>query len=195
MNAFLIAYNRIQKRVRELSWKLLIVLSAAVVISVNLVSSSGVVGLIGRFLTFDPATAYYRQMTWRYGLQSVYKYPLFGLGFESYQRPQWMLTSSIDAHWLLLAMRFGIVPAIGMLLASIIALIALARASIKASRTDQQFYRGIAISLFCMIVAMFSVALWGNLQSWFNILLGGCVACAQHVYKPVTIVLEPVTSP
>lgn len=187
MNAALIAFDRIQRFTKDLSWRFLIVSGTVLTLIINTVSGSGVAGLVGRYLTFDPFTAYYRQLTWRYGSQSVMRHPWFGIGFESYERPAWMITNSIDAHWLLLAMRFGLVSAIGFFLASVLALIGLARASTHAAYVDQRFYRGIAIALFSMVFAMFSVSLWANLQTWFNILLGGCVACSQHTYRRVRV--------
>lgn len=186
-NAALVAYDHVQRATREMTWRGLIIVGTIVTATINLVSDSGVAGLVGRYLTFDPFTAYYRQLTWRYGTQSVWAHPWFGIGFETYQRPTWMVSDSIDAHWLLLAMRFGLVAAVGYFLASVMALISVSRASVAASYADQKFYRGIAISLFSMAFAMFSVALWGNLQTWYNVLLGGCVACSQHTYRRVRI--------
>ena len=51
-----------------------------------------------------------------------------------------------------------------------------------ANRADAGFYRGIAMSLGLLIVMGFSVAYQGGTLTWFTILLGGCVACAQHTY-------------
>lgn len=189
LSIFLIAYDRIQRSVRELNWSIMVIGGGGLLLLLNTVSNSGAANLVGRYLTFNPATSYFRQLIWQYGTQSVWKHPWTGIGFESYERPVWMYTQSIDAHWLLLAMRFGLPAAVAMFAATVLALFALSRASVNAIPGDQRFYRGIAISLFVMAVAMFTVALWGNLQSLFNILLGGCVACAQHSYMRVRIKL------
>lgn len=187
VSLFLIAYDRIQRSVRELNWSMLVIGGGGILLLLNTVSNSGVANLVGRYLTFNPATAYFRQLIWQYGTASVWKHPWVGIGFESYERPVWMYTQSIDAHWLLLAMRFGLPAALALFAATVLAVLALSRASVKALPGDQRFYRGMAIALFTMAVAMFTVALWGNLQSLFNILLGGCVACAQHSYMRVRV--------
>lgn len=180
LSYLLVAFDKLQHLVRELSWTLLIGATSLFLLLVQMTSNSGVPMLIGRYLTFDPATAYYRQLIWRYGMESVWANPWTGIGFAGYERPIWMISESIDSHWLLLAVRFGILPAAALLMATVMALVALSRASMTAPPPDQRFYRGIAVSLFVMALSMFTVALWGSIQCWFNILLGACVACALH---------------
>ncbi|MFA7585209.1 MAG: O-antigen ligase family protein [Novosphingobium sp.] len=176
----LLFYDWLQRRVRELNWRLLIVASSAFAAMLQLASNSGVAGLIGRYLSFDSQTYYFRTLIWRYGLQSVEKHPWFGIGFAGYERPGWMITESIDAHWLLLAVRFGLPPALALFAATVLAIAMLGHASKHARRVDQRFFRGMAIALFVMLMAMFSVAIWSSLQTLFNLLLGGCVACTQQ---------------
>jgi O-antigen ligase len=142
-----------------------------------------VTGFVTRYLTLNQDTAFFRTLIWEFGSKAVMTNPMFGIGFEGYERPEWMLTESVDAHWLLLAMRFGLPAVIALGLSVIVALFALARASVKAPRVDQAFYRGIAISLFVLSLMMFTVTLWGGVLNWFNLLLGGCVACAQRSFR------------
>ena len=183
----LMAYDKIQASVRELSWRLLVIGSFSVAVILNTISNGGLVSVVGRFLTFNPATAYYRQLIWEYGWRSVKAHPLFGIGFDQFERPVWMISQSVDAHWLLMAVRYGLPAALALFAATLLAIVSLAQASVTANRSDRSFYRGIAIALFVMAYAMFTVTLWGNLQSLFNIMLGGCVACAQHTYRRVRI--------
>lgn len=180
-------YEWLQDQVRELSWRLFVTLGLIVFGALNIVSDSGFVGVVSRYLTFNPATAYYRQLIWRYGTQSVEAHPVFGIGFAGYARPRWMVSGSVDAHWLLVAIRFGLLPSVLILTSVILALVALGRASANAPRTDRKFYRGIAIALFVMGLSMFTVTLWGGVLTWFNLLLGGCVACAQRNYKKIEV--------
>lgn len=175
----LVALDKVQRHVRELSWTLMIGAGCAVLLTVQYVSNSGVPSLIVRYLTLDSGTAYFRQLIWRYGTATVSKHPLTGIGVADYERPSWMVAGSVDAHWLLLAIQYGLFPAVALLLTTLLALIAMSRASVSLPPLDRRFSRGIAISLFVMALSMFSVALWGGLLSWFNILLGMCVTCAQ----------------
>ncbi len=180
-------YEWVQERVRELSWSLLMVCSLFAFVILDLTSRSGVISLISRYLTLDPTTAYYRQLTWQFGLDSVKAHALFGIGFAEYDRPTWMISGSIDAHWLLLAIRFGLPTALMYFSAVVVTLWALSRASVRAPRADRRFYRGIAIGLFVMALSMFTVTLWGGVQNWFTLLLGGCVACSQRNFKPIKL--------
>jgi len=182
----LIAYDMIQRQVRELSWRILVYGGIFIMILLQVASKSGVPNLIARYLTFDAQTAFYRTSIWNWGMASIRSSPWFGIGYEDYDRPVWMTAGSVDSHWLLLAMRFGIVPSFALMLAVVMALFALGRASARVPAADQKFYRGIAISLFIMALAMFTVMLWGGVQMWFTILLGGCVACAQRSFRPLS---------
>jgi hypothetical protein len=179
----LIIYERLQQRIRELSWTLLLSSAGVVIVLVEVTTNIGFTGFVTRYLTLNQSTAFFRTLIWEFGSKSVMNNPLFGIGFESYERPDWMLTESVDAHWLLMAMRFGLPAVIALVLAVVVALVALSRASVLVSRVDQSFYRGIAISLFVLSLMMFTVTLWGGVLNWFNLLLGGCVACAQRSFR------------
>lgn len=183
----LIAFEFIQRHVRELSWRLLVVAGVVFIILIETVSDSGVIGLTSRYLTFSAQTAFYRQLIWDFGMQTLANSPWFGIGFSEYERPDWMVSNSVDSHWLLLALRFGSPAALAILAAVIIALLGLSRASMSVPRADQLFYRGIAISLFVLATMMFTVYLWGGIAMWFTIMLGACVACSQRSYKAIKV--------
>ena len=183
----LIAFEFLQRHVRELSWRLLIAGGIVFVALIEMVSNSGIIGLVSRYATFNAQTAYYRQLIWDFGLQTVWQNPWIGIGMADYQRPAWMISNSVDAHWLLLALRYGIVPAICLLGAVVLALVGLGRASTKVPRADQLFYRGIAISLFVLALMMFTVYLWGGVATWFTVILGACVACSQRSYTEIKV--------
>jgi hypothetical protein len=183
------AYEWLQDRVRELNWTIMSIVGVIVLLALQVVSNSGLVGVIGRYLTLNSGTAYYRQLIWRYGSASVRSHPLFGIGLSEYDRPVWMISASVDAHWLLLAMRFGLITAVAYILAVIVTLFALSSASVRAPTADRKFYRGIAIALFVIALSMFTVTLWGGVQNWFTLLLGGCVACSQRTFKRIRVEL------
>jgi O-antigen ligase len=148
----------------------------------SVVTNSGVITLLIRYATLDPTTGYFRHAIWQYASISVWQHPLYGIGFDNYRRPDWMVTASIDAHWLLLAVRYGLPVALAMFAASILAIGGLVRAERLANKRDSGFYRGILISFGTLVLMAFTVTLQGGVLTWFTILLGGCVACAQHVY-------------
>lgn len=181
----LVFYDHLQRRVRELSWPLLLSVIAAALIMIHLVSNEGLLGVMIRYLTFNPETGYFRSLTWQFGSASVAAHPWFGIGVEDYARPAWMVSASVDAHWLVLAMRYGLPAALAQGLGVLAALWMLTRAARLAPTVDQRFYHGIAISLSVLSVMMFTVMLWGGTLVWFYLLLGLGVACAQSEPEPV----------
>jgi hypothetical protein len=177
-----LVYDAITRQVKGLSWPVLIYTLVGGLLLTSVVTNSGVVNLLIRFATLDPTTGYFRLAIWQYASESVWAHPVFGIGFEDYSRPSWMVTSSIDAHWLLLAVRYGLPGAIAMFSASVIAIAGLVSAERLANRRDAAFYRGILISFITLVLLAFTVTLQGGILTWFTVLLGGCVACAQHAY-------------
>jgi hypothetical protein len=176
----LLFYDWLCSKVKELSWRWLTSIGAICIVIINIVSNRGLDDFIIQFGTLDPATGYFRQMIWTYGMQSVYHHPLFGIGFNDYQRPVWMVTNSVDAYWLLYAIRYGPLAAIFPLAACFSAIFALVRSEAYASPSDARFYRGIIIGFSVLVLMGFTVAFQGGTLTWFTLLLGGCVACAQH---------------
>lgn len=183
LSIFLMTYEHLQQRVRELNWPYLFALVAAAWLVVDFLSNSGALNVLIRVISLDPATAYFRLLIWDFAGDSVWYHPWFGVGFAAYARPAWMVSESIDAHWLLLAVRFGLPAAIAQGAAVLVAVWALAHSSSMASGPDRLFYRGLAISVAVFAIMMFTVTLWGGTLSWFNLLLGGAVACAQRSYR------------
>lgn len=173
LNIAFVFFDWIQRRVRELSWSLVIYTLSIVIISLQLFSKNGVVPIIYRYLTLNPATGYFRTLIWQYAGADAFKHPWFGLGYEEYTRPSWMGTSSIDAHYLFMAVSYGMVPALiyFFLAVSIIAVlgrhVSLARTSIARNA-----FLALAISLTVTLILMFTVTFWGATLAWFNLTLG-----------------------
>jgi len=178
----MLLYDWLTRQVRELTWPVLFTGLAIAIAGISFLSKGGPIGLFIRFATLDPSTGYFRVAIWQYATQSVLAHPWVGIGFDPYRRPDWMLTTSIDAHWLLYAVRFGLPAALALFFACIAALGGLFRAEAMANVADAGFYRGIAMSLSMLIIMGFSVTYQGGTLTWFTILLGACVACAQHSY-------------
>lgn len=179
----LISYDRLTRIVHGLNWRQFLLLLSLSLFVIQLAVGGGVLGFVTRYLTFDSWTAYFRQFIWQYGSQSVMNHPMFGIGFEPYERPEWMVTQSVDNHWLLFAMRYGLPCGVAIFSAGIVALLGLGRSASHAPTTDARFYRGIAIALALLMLMMWTVTLQGGTLTWFTLLLGGCVACGQHSFR------------
>ncbi len=108
---------------------------AALYIAASIASTRGPIAVIATSMTLDPWTGFYRLQIWENGMNNVWMYPITGLGLAEWDRPAWMVSSTVDALWLVIMMRMGI-PALLML---IIAIWLLARAvykrAIAAART------------------------------------------------------------
>ena len=71
--------------------------------------------VLARVVAFSSSTAWNRYLIWQFGSAELMRHPIFGMGlFEDWQRAPWM-PASIDNHWLLMSMRYGL-PGIGLLL-------------------------------------------------------------------------------
>ena len=183
----MIGYDWLTRKVAELTWPLLFTFFALFLGGVEVYSKSGLIPLVVRFLTLDPTTGYFRLLIWQFGWISVLHHPWFGIGLSDYSRPEWMISNSVDAHWLLLAMRYGVIPSAALFISCLSALFALGRSQAYANPRDRRFYRGIMFSLFTFVVMGFTVYIFGGTQTWFTILLGACVACSQHGFSWVVI--------
>lgn len=167
-------YELIKRRVASLSWPLAVTVLTIAAIVIQFASKGGLVSIIFRYLTFDPATGYFRSLIWRFGSADVLRHPLFGIGFNEYQRPSWMITASVDAHWLLIALQFGLPAALSLLIASVSAAVSVGRVASRRelSPETRSLLVAVSISLSISIIAVFSVAIWGHIYSWFMFTVG-----------------------
>jgi hypothetical protein len=97
-------------------WKLLWLFVLAMYVFISMISNQSVPGFLLTHFSFDASSAYYRILIWHFGSRSALNHPVFGTGFDSWDRPDWM-PPSIDMFWLYNAIVFGIPAAILMLTA------------------------------------------------------------------------------
>ncbi|MDX2307532.1 MAG: hypothetical protein NW216_04770 [Hyphomicrobium sp.] len=142
-------------------------------IGVAAVSPKSPIELLIVGATFDPWTGLYRIMIWTHGLENVWAYPFTGIGLAEWERPRWMVSSTIDAYWLVLPMRSGI-PALLLLSLTIVMLgrgvIRRAVGSRDAER--RRIGSGWMISLvaFCLLGA--TVHFWNVPHALFFFFIG-----------------------
>lgn len=187
----LVAYDRLQRMITVLTWGRFMLAVGMMLAAGQILSQNGITAAIGR-LTINPATAAYRRMIWQYGSLSVERHPWFGIGFSNYDRPGWM-TSSVDHHWLLLAMRHGLIVPVFFGLAVFVALWLAFRRSAVLPALDRNLVFAAAVSLLAFAIAGLTVAFFGSALAWFNILLGltmslGLSASASGALRPPGLV-------
>jgi O-Antigen ligase len=148
-------------------------LIAGLFIGISLVSSRGPFGLVATGLTLDSWTGYYRLQIWIHGLENVWANPWTGIGLADWQRPWWMVSDTVDAFWLVIAMREGI-PGF-LLLALAIAMLASAvvSRSVRSASIDTRYImRGWMISLIALCLVGATVHYWNVLYAYFFFFLG-----------------------
>ena len=82
-------------------------LAASIYIAIDLLSNRNPFQVFVTYLAFSSHTAYGRLIIWDQGTKSIYKNPVFGVGFGDWERYYW-LSESVDMFWILPAMRHGI---------------------------------------------------------------------------------------
>ena len=81
---------------------------AGLYIGASLVSTRGPIAVIATSMTLDPWTGFYRLQIWENGIDNVWQYPLTGIGLADWERPAWMVSSTVDAFWLVIMLRTGV---------------------------------------------------------------------------------------
>lgn len=162
-------YDFIQKRVAFLNWFLFINASLFTALTLHLISQKGLINVIIRY-TLNPTTGYYRLLIWEFGTKSVEKNPLFGIGYSRFDALDWM-GDSIDAHFLSLAIRYGLPAALPLFVAAVLPIWACARAASLTSGPNSATAVGLAVTFVILAVAAFTVTYYGGMLIWFMVLL------------------------
>jgi O-antigen ligase len=174
----LTGYDWLSERIENISWRVFLFFAGVFVMVAELATSAGTFGLVMRFASLNSVSAYNRVLIWDHGSRSVAKHPWFGIAYAEWERPQWM-SASMDHFWLLMAVRFGILPSVLVALATIAAVVLLMRASLTGNYVDRRFVRAIAITLAVFGFGIISVALWQSAHVWFFMLIGLAVSIAH----------------
>jgi O-antigen ligase len=152
-------------------WKLLVGLAILAFVVIEVGSNRTAFQVMSSYLAFDPGTAYWRVLIAKYGLEEVWRHPVFGLGQKDWVRPSWMHDPTVDNFWLLQGMRHGIpgfLFAVGLYVCCILQLVRARPADSDARRNRD----GLAFSLIGLGVAIITVHLWGATYNFFLFLLG-----------------------
>jgi O-antigen ligase len=172
VHGFLLTWNRLL-RATKLRWKILIGLLASVYVFVGLVANRSALEVATGFFVFDPVSYWFRKMIWDAGSASAMNHPLFGVGLNDWDRPEWMPVS-IDNYWLSNAVTHGLPAAV--LLVLIIVSIVLPLSLKKGLDEKLVAYRtGFLITVAGFCIALSTVALWNASLAMFFFMLGGGV--------------------
>jgi O-antigen ligase len=144
----------------KISWWTITGLLMLLFWTMHMASKNGIIYVIAR-LTLTPDTAGYRIHIWEWGSLSVEKHPWFGIGYRQWERANWM-GESVDAHFLLLAIRHGLVVPIMMLAAILYGMIRLGMIVPNLRPKDREFAVGINICVFMFVLVGQTVTYFGS---------------------------------
>lgn len=170
IQGMLLSWDRLLKGIQA-RWKILWASFGTIYVFLSLASNRSVYALaVGHAPLFDQQTAYYRLLIWKYGSASVLKHPLFGIGYNEYERESWMV-SSIDMFWIIHSVMFGLPAGLMLFLAfgSLIYAVSLKKG------LDQRTTEYRTAYLICMagfFIAGWAVHFWNATYVWFVFLLG-----------------------
>jgi hypothetical protein len=138
-----------------------------------LVSNRSPIHIIATSMTLDSWTGFYRIQIWTHGLENIWMSPFIGIGQAEWARPQWMVSSTIDAFWLVTAMRTGI-PAFLLLVAAILLLgrAAVVRGCRSRDANISRIAMGWMMSLIALCLIGTTVHFWNVLLAYFFFFLG-----------------------
>ena len=154
------------------AWKVLLISGALIYTVLELASNKSALVAISSRLAFNSGTTYYRTLIWEYGSQQVMRTPIFGNGYNYWPRPVWMLTSSVDNYWLLMAMVHGL-PALIFFAGSIFyAFFAVNRNTGQGDEETDRLRLAWTLSLIGFCMSASTVAIWGEIQLLFMLLFG-----------------------
>lgn len=168
----MLVWDRATRHIAARGWITVAVL-AGLYLGASMVATRSPIAFVATGMTLDPWTGFYRLQIWEHGLENVWANPWAGIGLGDWVRPWWMVSSTVDAFWLVIAMREGI-PAF-LIVAT--AIVLLARGVLKGRRlhADRHVRRiglGWMMSLIALALIGCTVHYWNVLHAYYFFFLG-----------------------
>jgi hypothetical protein len=181
MSLLLLAYNWLTEKVANFGWRLFLAMACVTAFALEVFSQNGAFAVLTRYASLNTVTARHRILIWNHGTKNVAENPWFGIGYNDWERPVWML-ESIDHYWLLLAIQFGVIVPFIVAAAIFLAVLNASRASAIGPSHDGRLLRGLAISLAIFAFGVISVSIWQSVQVWFYMLAGAAVSLSNRTF-------------
>lgn len=165
-------------RVTRSRWWLLFGLVSTSYVVVDLLSNRTPITILINYITFNPATAWVRVNIWTFGSAEMWRHPIFGIGLNDWERPNW-LTGSVDNFWLLNGMRHGLPGLICVMAAAVSGFWAIARTQ-GLSPEVASYRTGYLLALVAMYFSLCTLHVWGGTSSFVMLFIGaGMWICDQ----------------
>jgi hypothetical protein len=177
VQALLIVWDKVTASVAR-RWGILGAVVVAAYFIVDFSSNRSPFNVFISYLTFNADNSYMRVHIWNYGTQSVMQHPIFGIGFNDWERPSWM-GGSIDNFWLVTAVRYGIPGFLFMAGGFLSVCFGLGRLRNLSSQVAQ-CRKGLLITLCGLALAICTVHVWDAPYVLFIFLLGSGMWMFDH---------------
>ncbi|MCG8443382.1 MAG: hypothetical protein MI723_16385 [Caulobacterales bacterium] len=154
-------------------WTLFAGALAFCVITIEILSDRGFLGwFIGNF-SLSAHNGYWRLLIWEYGGLEALRHPMFGVGLHGdWSRPEWMVTGSIDAYWLALALQYGIPMSLAAAVTSFGVSFAMMGRAARMWGDMRLIMIGWIFAFLALCLSGLTVHYWHNLMAWFFLYLG-----------------------
>ncbi|MCA6107155.1 O-antigen ligase family protein [Bradyrhizobium cenepequi] len=167
--AMLIVWDKVTASLTR-RWGILATIAIAAYCAVELSSNRTAFDVFISYLTFNADTSYMRVHIWHYGTQSVMQHPIFGIGLNDWERPEWM-GGSMDNFWLVTAVRYGVPGLLFMAGGFLSVCFGLGRLK-DLSFEVAQCRKGLIITLCGLALSICTVHLWDGPYVLLMFLLG-----------------------
>jgi hypothetical protein len=169
VQAMLIVWDKVTAGLTR-RWGILATIAIFAYCAVELSSNRTAFDVFISYLTFNADTSYMRVHIWHYGTQSVMQHPIFGIGLNDWERPEWM-GGSMDNFWLVTAVRYGMPGFLFMAGGFLSVCFGLGRLK-DLSFEVGQCRKGLIITLCGLALSICTVHLWDGPYVLLAFLLG-----------------------
>lgn len=151
-------------------WWVLLILCVSVFTLLELASGRGAIVLMMQTFAFNAWTAMYRLWIFEYASISVGNNPIWGIGMNEHERPDWVV-ASVDMYWMIPFMRYGMPAGWAMLLAYLSVFANMVRTKGLDERL-QSYRKGVLITMVSFFLAGWTVHYWNATYILFIFIMG-----------------------
>ncbi|MEM1045750.1 MAG: O-antigen ligase family protein [Pseudomonadota bacterium] len=142
-------------------WKLFAAAVVGAYVFVEIAATRSPYTVLVYYLSFNSHSAYNRILIWDHATDDVLRNPLFGIGFNDWDRPYWMHSGSTDNFWLVVAVRYGLPGLISLMLCLFFVLRSAIRKDLS-EKTLSSYRTAYCIMLISFSVAIINTHLWSR---------------------------------
>lgn len=177
--AYKFAFNRLLGMQEK--WIYLLAAGATIFLMLETFTGRGAIRTLIQIVALNPRSAYYRLVIWDYGTESVERNPWFGIGNAAMQRADWMFVETIDNHWLMLAVRYGLPTSVLIALGVTVAIFLCVVRNKRLNDFDRSTTLGAVFALAALSTVAWTTGLWANHVAWYMIIVGTVSALANQL--------------